>query len=187
MHIPQPPVLCAFVVSHPLGSISVWFTPLGLARIDLGATCDVRVDDLPTARLRKQSDRFRAALDRYLSGRHESFANVDLDLGGATPFRRRVWETARHVPFGEVSSYGGLARLIGATRGHARAIGQALGSNPVPIVVPCHRFLAGDGGIGGFTGGLHWKRALLGLEGVVVVDKTATKSNPDQGQGSLNL
>lgn len=106
-----------------------------------------------------------AALERFFAGHREDFAGIALDVADETPFRQRVWETSRTIRWGELSSYGDLARRLGRDRGSARAIGQALGANPVPILVPCHRFLAGDGSLGGFTGGLEWKRELLRLEG----------------------
>ncbi|HLQ67526.1 MAG TPA: methylated-DNA--[protein]-cysteine S-methyltransferase, partial [Candidatus Limnocylindrales bacterium] len=80
------------------------------------------------------------------------------------PFERRVWEATRHVPWGQVESYSAIAARAGAPRA-IRAVGNALGKNPVPIVVPCHRVIHFAGSIGGFTSGLDWKRYLLSLEG----------------------
>jgi methylated-DNA-[protein]-cysteine S-methyltransferase len=110
----------------------------------------------------------RRELDDYLRGRRLSFS-VPVDLRHVTPFQRSVLEAARSVPRGQVASYGDIGRRIGKP-GAARAVGQALGSNPVPIVVPCHRVLASDGSLGGYSGrgGLRTKRRLLALEGATL-------------------
>ena len=98
----------------------------------------------------------------YFSGKKADFPDK-LDLSGATPFQKRVWQAARLIPFGETRSYLWVAEKIGKP-GAARAVGQALGSNPLLIVVPCHRVIASDGGLGGFGGGLQMKRRLLRME-----------------------
>ena len=147
---------------HPLGVITAGFTERGLCEIDLGGQPPETPADPPTRQVNAWATRLIRALDRYFAGNEEDFRDIPLDWDGATPFRRAVWETARGVGWGEPSSYGDLARRMGRTTGCSRAVGQALGANPVPIVVPCHRFLAGDGTIGGFTGGLGWKRAFEG-------------------------
>jgi methylated-DNA-[protein]-cysteine S-methyltransferase len=98
----------------------------------------------------------------YYSGQKATFPDK-LDLGEATPFQRQVWEACREIPYGETKSYAWIARQTGKP-GAARAAGQALGKNPLPIVVPCHRVLSSDGGLGGFTGGLATKKRLLALE-----------------------
>lgn len=101
-------------------------------------------------------------LESYFSGRREEFPDR-LDLSDTTPFQRSVWQAARKIPYGETRSYGWLAERIGKT-GAARAVGQALGKNRLPVIIPCHRVVAADGSIGGFTGGVWMKRRLLGLE-----------------------
>jgi len=83
----------------------------------------------------------------------------------ATPFQRAVWEALRRIPYGEVRSYGWVAKAVGRPRA-ARAVGAACGANPWPIIVPCHRVIAADGSLGGYSAGLKWKRCLLKLEGV---------------------
>lgn len=102
-------------------------------------------------------------LAEYFAGRRRAF-ELPLDLSGGTAFQRRVWQETARIPFGETRTYGELARSLGA-EGAPRAVGQALGRNPLPIVIPCHRVVAADGGLGGYTGGLEIKRALLALEG----------------------
>ena len=89
-----------------------------------------------------------------------------LDLSRGTPFQRRVWRAILHIPYGRVRSYRWVADRVGGPQ-YARAVGNALGANPVPIIVPCHRIVASEGSLGGFTGGLPIKRKLLQLEGTL--------------------
>jgi O-6-methylguanine DNA methyltransferase len=152
------------VVSEGPGDITARFTENGLRQLDLNAAPTDATGECPR-NVRKQMDSLKRALDRYFAGKQEGFEEVPIDLDGATPFRRNVWETARTVRWGQISSYGDLAERMGRTKGCSRAVGQALGSNPIAIVIPCHRFLASDGSLGGFACGLDWKRTLLRLEG----------------------
>ena len=101
-------------------------------------------------------------LRNYFSGEKVSFAD-NVDLSGATAFQREVWVKTRLIPYGETRSYSWVAEQIGKP-GAARAAGQALGRNPLPVVIPCHRVVAGDGKLCGFAGGLDMKRQLLSLE-----------------------
>lgn len=106
-------------------------------------------------------------LDEYFAGKRREF-EIEVDLSGLTPFQRRVLEVTRTIPYGETRSYGEVAAAAGKPKA-ARAVGQALGRNPVGIVIPCHRVVASDGSLHGFTasGGLKAKRFLLELEGAV--------------------
>ena len=99
----------------------------------------------------------------YLHGQRHAL-DFPLDLSSGSPFQRRVWRVTQRIPYGRVRSYRWVAERVGGRR-YARAVGLALGANPVPIVVPCHRIVASHGGLGGFTGGLRAKRRLLTLEG----------------------
>jgi len=114
-----------------------------------------------------------AMLERYFAGERVDFANVALDLGGVGPFHRKVYDATRSLGWGETASYGDLARQAGSP-GAARAVGQAMGHNPVPIIIPCHRVLAAGRKIGGFSayGGAVTKERLLALEGVHLGDGT---------------
>jgi methylated-DNA-[protein]-cysteine S-methyltransferase len=114
---------------------------------------------------RRDAKRCRDAasqLGEYFAGTRREF---DLDLAPyGTEFQLRVWRALRGIPYGTVRNYGDVARAIGQP-GAARAVGQANGCNPLPIVIPCHRVIASDGSIGGYSGGLAIKHRLLGLEG----------------------
>jgi len=101
-------------------------------------------------------------LRNYFRGQQTAFTD-EIDLSAATPFQRKVWETARLIPYGETRSYLWIAEQIHQP-GAARAVGQALGRNPLPIIIPCHRVLRSSGGPGGFRGGPEMKRQFLALE-----------------------
>ena len=101
----------------------------------------------------------------YFSGHKTAFPDK-LDLSGATTFQREVWEATRLIPFGETRSYSWVAEQIGKPRA-VRAVGRALGRNPLPVVIPCHRVIASDGGLGGYGGGMGMKKYLLQLEASV--------------------
>jgi methylated-DNA-[protein]-cysteine S-methyltransferase len=103
-------------------------------------------------------ERFQA----YFSGGRIDFPD-ELDLSGATPFQRRAWLATRLIPYGDTRSYQWVAKQTGKW-GASRAVGQALGRNPLPIIIPCHRVVNADGRLGGFSGGLETKKRLLHLE-----------------------
>ena len=106
----------------------------------------------------------RAAVAAYLEGNVRDF-ELPLDLQDQPRFRVKVWKVLQSIPYGRVRSYGWVARKVGKPRA-ARAIGGACGANPVPLLVPCHRVIAGDGSLGGFSGSLGVKKRLLKLEGI---------------------
>ncbi len=109
--------------------------------------------------------RFEDLMERlraYFDGHQVAFPD-ELDLSGATPFQHKVWEVTRLIPYGKTRSYLWVAEQI-KRPGAARAVGQALSRNPLPIIVPCHRVIASDGRPGGFSGGVEMKRRLLSLE-----------------------
>ena len=101
-------------------------------------------------------------LKSYFAGKRVAF-NDELDLSAATAFQRQVWRLTRLIPYGETRSYGWIAERLGRA-GVGRAVGQALARNPLPIIVPCHRVVAEDGGLGGYSGGVAKKEYLLRLE-----------------------
>jgi methylated-DNA-[protein]-cysteine S-methyltransferase len=108
----------------------------------------------------------RTLLDRYLQGREVDF-DVEVDISHLGVFTQEVLNELREIPWGVVRTYGWLAKKIGKP-GAARAVGQALKRNPVPIIIPCHRIIRDDGTIGGFSMGVNIKERLLALEGVKV-------------------
>jgi len=103
-------------------------------------------------------------LDRYFRGRAISF-DYPLDLTAATSFQRRVWTVLQGSPYGATRTYQEVARAVGMPRA-ARAVGQAVGGNPIPLLIPCHRVVGSGGSLGGYAWGLMWKRRLLRVEGI---------------------
>jgi len=99
----------------------------------------------------------------YISGKKVRL-NFTLDVGGATPFEIRVWDTVNGIPYGEVRSYDWVAKQVGAPK-KVRAVGQALKRNRLPVIIPCHRVINKSGDLGGFSGGVDLKRKLLKIEG----------------------
>jgi len=129
-------------------------TPVGLVFVGVsdGGVCDVTFNEPNEDRYR---DRLAGTLRRF---------TVEVDLRAITAFTALVLRVTCDIPFGQVLCYGDVANRIGAPKA-SRAVGGALGRNPVPIIVPCHRVVAQGGRLGGFTGGLETKRTLLRIEG----------------------
>jgi methylated-DNA-[protein]-cysteine S-methyltransferase len=154
----------------PLGPLLLASTEQGLVRVayleftDREAVLQSLADRVSPRMLEapRRLDGPRRELDDYFGGRRREF-DLPLDRRLMSDFMRRVLSATATIPFGSVSTYGAVAREAGSPRG-SRAAGNALGSNPMPIVIPCHRVLHADGGIGGYTGGLDRKRTLLELE-----------------------
>lgn len=113
------------------------------------------------------TQRVAELLKRYFKGERQTFNDIPVDLAVATPFRRRILELIRAIPFGEVRTYGQVAGWAGAP-GAARAIGGAMACNPLPVIIPCHRVVAGDGSLTGYSapGGITRKEYLLRMEHV---------------------
>lgn len=144
----------------------MWTSPRGVRRIEFGALPRERNTDPPE----DWPDNLAAAvrqLEEYFAKNRKDF-DLELDFSGATTdFQRDVYGELMKVPHGHVVSYGQLAERVGKPD-QARAVGQAVGANPIPIVVPCHRVIASDGRLTGFSGGLDTKVELLKLEGIDV-------------------
>ena len=105
-------------------------------------------------------------MKRYFAGERVTF-DCDVEFNGLGAFEKQVLEETRKVPYGIITTYGSLASLAGRP-GAARAVGNAMRKNPLPIIIPCHRVVHSDGSLGGFATGLEMKRRLLSLEGVEV-------------------
>jgi len=154
----------------PFGRLLVAMSPQGLVRVsypehgvdevlaELSAHISPRVLESPRA-----TEEVRRELEEYFEGRRRTFA-VEVDLSGVRGFGRRILEETARIPFGSVATYRDVATGAGSPAA-VRAAGNALGANPVPIVVPCHRVVRTGGGLGGYTGGLERKQSLLELEG----------------------
>jgi O-6-methylguanine DNA methyltransferase len=140
-----------------LQRLAIEATPHGVAVIRAG-----RQRAGATTAERSLVDRARLELSEYFVGTR-SFFSVPVDLSAAPEFQRRVLEAASEIPFGEVRPYAWVADRIGHPRA-VRAVGTALGRNPVPVILPCHRVLRTDGALGGYIFGLPVKRGLLDLE-----------------------
>jgi methylated-DNA-[protein]-cysteine S-methyltransferase len=151
------------VVRLPAGTFRIRFTPEAITRIEFVPQAPKSSrpghDFLPREWLN--------AISLAADGR--PFESPPLAPGG-TDFQIRVWTELQKIPLGETRSYGDIAKSIGMPRA-ARAVGAACGANPVPLLIPCHRVLASDGTLGGFSGGLEMKKALLRNENVVWRDK----------------
>jgi methylated-DNA-[protein]-cysteine S-methyltransferase len=157
------------IVDSPLGPLWVAVGPRGLLNIHYGAEPSplelrriVRAYGpgvLPDAR---RVDDVARELDQYFSGKRREF-DVAIDLSPLTPFQRKVLAVTARVRYGELITYAKVAHNAGNDRAYRAAAG-AIGDNPIPIVVPCHRVVASDGTLGGYAGGLDAKRRLLKLE-----------------------
>ncbi len=157
-----------FIFSTDMGWVGIAGSESGLARIVLPRSSEQEVRGKLGGLIRhggQAANLFHDLVDRlkrYFSGQPVDFPDR-LDFSGVTPFQRRVWETAMRIPYGETRTYGWIARQMNQPKA-TRAVGQALGRNPFPVIVPCHRVLASDGKLGGFSSGLELKRWLLDME-----------------------
>jgi methylated-DNA-[protein]-cysteine S-methyltransferase len=157
-------------LDSPIGELIVFVTPRGLLRVkyadepieavlaEVAGRVSPRILRAP-----RRTDPVRRELEGYFALRRRRF-DLPIDWSLVRGFAGNVLRETARIPFGDVRSYGQVARQVGSPRA-ARAAGNALGSNPIPIVVPCHRVLHADGGLGGYSGGLDRKRYLLALEG----------------------
>jgi len=153
--------LSCTTIDSPVGSLVLRASNKGLVSIDRGKAA--RAKGEPKAE--RNVALAARELDEYFTGKRRKFT-VPLDLHG-TPFQVKAWKTLLRIPFGKVVSYGEEARMLGKPTAY-RAVGSANGRNPIPIIVPCHRVVASDGTLGGYSAGLPMKRKLLTLEGVSV-------------------
>jgi methylated-DNA-[protein]-cysteine S-methyltransferase len=170
-------------IASPVGDLLLAATTEGLREIEFASHVPTAayaarlrergVDAIRLERIEDADPVVRAILERtaaelteYFGGKRAQF-DVPLDWGRMAPFQRAVLEATAAVPFGRVDTYAGIARRIGKP-GATRAVGNALGRNPIPVIVPCHRVIRSDASLGGYTGGLGIKQHLLTLEGVTL-------------------
>jgi methylated-DNA-[protein]-cysteine S-methyltransferase len=162
-------------MDSPLGELLVAVTPRGVVRVAYASEiADQVLAELAervsprVLRLPRRTDALRRELDEYFAGSRRQF-DIPIDWSLIRGFAVGVLRATAEVPFGQVTTYGQMAEAAGSPRA-SRAAGNALGSNPIPIVVPCHRVLHSGGGLGGYAGGLERKKLLLTLEGSLVTD-----------------
>jgi methylated-DNA-[protein]-cysteine S-methyltransferase len=155
-------------LDSPVGPLTLSATDKGLAFLlfDEPVHYDTELD-VPVDPRQRWLAAAAAELDSYWDGHHPARFRVPLDLQG-TAFQRAVWHALLDVPPGHTSTYGAIARKVGAPQA-SRAAGAAIGRNPVAIIVPCHRIVGSDGSLTGFAGGLKRKEALLQHEGALLV------------------
>ena len=169
-------------VEAPWGPIQIATTPHGVLAIAIMTPPEQFLADVsrrsglePQPGSSRLLDRAVSAIESFLTGEPHAFDGLPLDLADRRPWDRLVFDGVRRLQRGEVTSYGRLARMIGRP-GAARAVGGAVGRNPIGLAIPCHRVIAGDGSIGGYGGDwfgsrerlLEIKRELLAREGVVL-------------------
>jgi methylated-DNA-[protein]-cysteine S-methyltransferase len=149
----------------PLGPLRLCFTERGLTALEFDGeeVSSGPEHDAPAPHLRALIEAVKRELTAYFEGVPTDFAALTLDPRG-TPFQLRVWQELRRIPWGQAISYGELARRVGNPKA-SRAVGQANAVNPIPLIVPCHRVIAADGGLGGYSSGLDRKSWLLRHEG----------------------
>ena len=152
------------------GEFRAHYSEKGLAELSFpkvrrASAARVAKTEIVLAKIRAWHRVTEVALKNILAGRApEKFPPLDLT---GTDFQKSVWRALQKIASGQTKSYGEIARAIGRPKA-VRAVGGACGANPVPVLIPCHRVLAADGKLGGFSGGLNWKRVLLAREGVKV-------------------
>jgi len=168
------------MIETPVGLVFLAFSANGLKELtfmeeeahsqSLSMKSTPETQSPPAEVLQKWRDQVAQAVEDYFAGKPGSFEALSLDLQGS-PFHLRVWQELRKIPSGETISYQEMARRLGNPKA-ARAVGQACGANPIPLIVPCHRVIAADGSLGGYSSGLPRKRWLLKHEGINVGDGT---------------
>ena len=161
-----------YLAATERGLAGMWFT-------DQRHVPDVsswqRHDDTSQQRVLKQTQQ---QLEAYFAGELQQF-DLPLDLSAGTPFQQAVWQALLKIPFGQTTSYGALSSRMGKPLA-VRAVGTAIGRNPIGIIVPCHRVVGADGSLTGYAGGLHRKEAFLKLEGAISAPLPASTA-PLQG------
>jgi methylated-DNA-[protein]-cysteine S-methyltransferase len=153
--------MASIILETPIGPLGIEATPKGVHRIDFDPNGARKASPSAHPAAQKHLDRAVRQLREYFAGERDRF-DLTLDMEG-TAHQQRVWKALLEIPFGGTLTYGQVAARLGKPNS-ARAVGRACATNPVPVVVPCHRVLGGDGALHGFGGGLWRKKALLALE-----------------------
>ena len=176
----QGPVIARVTLETPLGPVYLAFSATGLKELSFAEGNvpfpSASPDFTPETELKGETLKIWRqvvkALEDYFGGKPASFEDLPLDLEGS-PFHLRVWQELQKIPPGETISYQEMARRLGNPQA-SRAVGQACGANPIPLIIPCHRVIASNGALGGFSSGLERKRWLLAHE----------KANLEEGSGT---
>lgn len=152
-------------MKSPIGPLWIAVSDIGVVAIEFGAR-----EFPPAGKSRsiqwvespEKTETVRRQLQEYFDGERTEFT-VAIDLQTGTQFQRHCWKLLMKIPYGEIRSYQEMAKAVGRPKA-ARAVGQANGANPIPIIIPCHRVINADGHLGGYGGGLDIKEELLALE-----------------------
>jgi methylated-DNA-[protein]-cysteine S-methyltransferase len=158
----------SLIVRTKLGAFRVRYTPRGIVALDFPGSVESGspvVAGKPPLFIRT----FSRQLKSYAEGKAVRW-RIPVAPSSGTDFQRQVWRVLAKIPWGETRSYGWVARQVGKP-GASRAVGTACGTNPIPVIIPCHRVIASDGSLGGFGGGLPMKKRLLALEKVVLKEE----------------
>jgi O-6-methylguanine DNA methyltransferase len=155
-------IVATLAIKTPDGVFAAHYSTSGLAELDFPGPGKISETSATSPSVRRWHKLTTRAAVRILEGKDPGQL-PPLDLTRATPFRRKVWAALQQIQSNKTQSYGQVATAIGAPKA-ARAVGSACGANPIPLLIPCHRVLASGGALGGFSGGLPWKRKLLGIE-----------------------
>ena len=150
------------VMETPVGKLRLVASNKGLTAIDVKATYS-KLATKPDGRAQEILAETRKQLTQYFAGDRKKF-DLPFDLTG-TPFQVKAWKTLTRIPYGTTISYGEQAKAMRKPKAF-RAVGSANGKNPIPIIIPCHRVIASNGGLGGYSLGLKMKRQLMKLEGI---------------------
>jgi methylated-DNA-[protein]-cysteine S-methyltransferase len=175
------------------GFAAIAWNPVGISAVRLPAATRNEAERALLRRLPEASPAVPAGriaeviemMKRYFAGEQVAFDDLPVDLGEQEPFFARVYDAVRKLGWGETTTYGAVAKALGAGPEAARDVGQAMANNPVPLIIPCHRVTKAGGAVGGFSapGGSIAKARMLALEGVPVAEAAPAKSSPQTSFG----
>jgi methylated-DNA-[protein]-cysteine S-methyltransferase len=175
------------------GFTAIAWTPAGISAVRLPASTRNEAERALLRRLPEASPAVPAGriaeivemMKRYFAGEHVTFDDLPVDLGEQEPFFAKVYGAVRKLGWGETTTYGAVAKALGAGPEAARDVGQAMANNPVPLIIPCHRVTKAGGAVGGFSapGGSVAKARMLALEGVPVAEAVPAKPSTQASFG----